>query len=223
MQSLTAGLLFLALAAQSYPPPFPRPNATKLLETDRIVVWDIVWPKGQPTPMHLHPYDQVGTYYQSGGRVVTTPDGAKTSSVTPVGNLSTTKRGRLHSEEGVTDTPLRAVFIEMKKDGPAGETAGVSDLAPAFPRDGAKQLLDDERVTVWDYSWTPGATEVARRYARDAVVVWMGNGKLRSTSPGGTPAVMETVAGKIRYTTRGTVLTEAAVEGAPRAYVFEFK
>ena len=52
----------LVLAAQSYPPAFPRTNATKLVETDRIVVWDIVWPKGQPTPMHQHVHDQVGTY-----------------------------------------------------------------------------------------------------------------------------------------------------------------
>ena len=48
-------------AGQSYPPAFPRQNATKLVETDRIVVWDIVWPKGQPSPLHRHVYDQVGT------------------------------------------------------------------------------------------------------------------------------------------------------------------
>ena len=54
-------VLAVVLAAQSYPPAFPRTNATKLMETDRIVVWDIVWPKGQPTPMHQHVHDQVGT------------------------------------------------------------------------------------------------------------------------------------------------------------------
>ena len=223
MRLLSAGLLSLVLAAQTYPPAFPRPNATKLLETDRLVVWDIVWPKGQPTPMHRHVYDQVGTYYQSGGRVITAPDGTTRSNVTPVGNLSTTKRGTLHIEEGTTDPPLRAVFMEMKKDGPSGEPDTPSDVPPAFPREGARQLHDDERVTVWDYSWTVGATEVARRYPHDAVVVWMGNGKLRSTPKGGTPAVVESIVGKMRYTTRGTVLTEAAIEGAPRAFVFEFK
>jgi hypothetical protein len=40
----------VVLSAQSrLPPPFPRTNATKLLDTDHITVWDIVWPKGQPT------------------------------------------------------------------------------------------------------------------------------------------------------------------------------
>jgi len=49
------------LMAQELPPPFPRTNATRLFENDRINVWDIVWPKGQPTALHRHIYDQVGT------------------------------------------------------------------------------------------------------------------------------------------------------------------
>ena len=86
--------------------------ATKLLETERIVVWDIVWPKGQPTAMHRHPHDQVGTYYSRGGRLITQPDGTKREGMTEVGNLSTTRKGTTHIEEGATDPPLRAVFIE---------------------------------------------------------------------------------------------------------------
>ena len=50
---LAPELLLCAAAAtaqpQDLPPPFPRTNATKLLETDRIIVWDIVWPEDQPT------------------------------------------------------------------------------------------------------------------------------------------------------------------------------
>jgi hypothetical protein len=95
----------VGLGAQSaLPPPFPRTNATKLLDTDRIAVWDIVWPKGQPTAMHRHVYDQVGTYYAAGGRLITTPDGAARTTVTAVGSLSTTRKGTTHIEEG-TPTP----------------------------------------------------------------------------------------------------------------------
>ena len=79
------------LMAQELPPPFPRTNATRLFENDRINVWDIVWPKGQPTALHRHIYDQVGTYYQRGGRVITTADGEKRSSMTEV-----VRRGREH-------------------------------------------------------------------------------------------------------------------------------
>src|SRR4029450_11076248 len=84
---------------QSLPPPFPRPNATKFVETGRIVVWYIVWPKGQPSPLHRHVYDQVGTYYQPGGRAITPLDGKPSQNTTPVGNISTTRKATTHVEE----------------------------------------------------------------------------------------------------------------------------
>ena len=129
---MTAVLLVMAgvaTAQSELPPPFPRTNATKLLETDRIVVWNIVWPKGQPTAMHRHVYDQVGTYYARGGRTITTPDGAARQAMTEVGSLSTTRKGTTHIEEGNTEPPLRAVFIELKRDTPSGLGASTSGAA----------------------------------------------------------------------------------------------
>src|SRR5215510_15952263 len=131
----------MAVQQPSLPPPFPRPNATKLLETPKIVVWDIVWPKGQPTAMHRHPHDQVGTYYARGGRVITQPDGSKRENMTEVGNLSTTRKGTTHIEEGTTDPPLRAVFIELLNDaGPASARPDTSALAKYAP----KPIYDDD-------------------------------------------------------------------------------
>jgi hypothetical protein len=71
-----AAVSAVLLPVQSYPPAFPRTNATKLMETDRIVVWDIVWPKGQPTPMHQHVHDQVGTYSRGSGEIAEAIDGS---------------------------------------------------------------------------------------------------------------------------------------------------
>src|ERR1700730_13402959 len=142
----------VALSAQlALPPAFPRTNATKLLDTDRITVWDIVWPKGQPTALHRHVYDQVGTYYARGGRVITGADVAARTTTTEPGSLSTTRKGTTHIEEGNTDPPLRAVFIELKRETASGLPD--ADVGPApFPRDGEKRLLDDDRVTAWDYT-----------------------------------------------------------------------
>jgi hypothetical protein len=70
-------LLALALMAQSYPPPFPRPGVTKLLENNRVIAWNVVWPKGQPTALHRHIYDLAGVYYASGDRLITDADGTK--------------------------------------------------------------------------------------------------------------------------------------------------
>jgi hypothetical protein len=220
---LLAAVVSVTLSAQSYPPAFPRTNATKLFETDRIVVWDIVWPKGQPTAMHRHVYDQVGTYYATGGRVITTPDGASRSATTPVGALSTTRKGTTHIEEGATDPPLRAVFIELKYETGSGQPESPSDVPPAFPRGGAKPLLDDERVTIWDHTWQSGATGVTSRYPRDTIVVWLGKGKLRFTPQSGAPTVVDVAPGQIRRYARGTIEKDELLDGAPRAMVISFR
>jgi hypothetical protein len=223
VRGLSAIVLTAVFALQSYPPAFPRTNATRLMETDRIVVWDIVWPKGQPTPMHRHVHDQVGTYYATGGRVITTPDGLRREATTPVGGLSTTRKGTTHIEEGTTDPPLRAVFIELKQDAGSGVAEAPLQGAAAFPREGARQLLDDERVTVWDCTWTLGVRPSLVRYTRDTVVVWLDKGTMRVT-PDGKPAVTVAVApGTMRYYPRGSAEVAEAIDGSPRAMIFSFK
>jgi hypothetical protein len=190
------------IAQQSLPPPFPRTNATKLLENDRINVWDIVWPRGQPTVLHRHVYDQVGTYYQRGGRVITTPDGEKRSNMTEIGRLSTTRKGTTHIEEGNTDPPLRAVFIELKQEKPSGLTPAEVGTS-AFPREGANQVLDDDRVTAWDYaSWAPGPGALKFRAARETIIVWLGEGSLRVTRRAGSMTTVQVKSGTMRHLDR---------------------
>jgi hypothetical protein len=217
-----AVLLAGSTLAQEYPPAFPRPTATKVFETDRIVVWDIVWPKGYATPMHRHVYDQVGTYYQTGGRTITTPDGTSRSTMTQVGGLSTTRKGTTHIEEGATDPPLRAVFIEMKKETGSGQPEQVSGPPPIFTS-GAKPLLDDNRVVVWDYTWTPGGPAVRTPFTRDTVVVWLGTGTLRMTPERGAPQAVEVMPGTVRRYTRGDVESVEVLAGSPRSMIFSFK
>jgi hypothetical protein len=217
---VAAAALCAAVAAQDLPPPFPRTNATKLVETDRINVWDIVWPKGQPTALHRHIYDQVGTYYERGGRVITAPDGTERRGMTEVGSLSTTRKGTTHVEEGTTDPPLRAVFIELKKDTPSG--AAPADVGgAAFPRDGAKQVLDDDRVTAWDVMWT--AQTLRYRAPLDTVIVWLGDGRIRVTGGKDPASAVDIKAGSMRYLARGSAETLEIVSGSPRALFFQLK
>ncbi len=45
---------------------------------------------------------------------------AERTAVTKIGSLSTTRKGTTHIEDGNTDPPLRAVFIELKKETASG-------------------------------------------------------------------------------------------------------
>ena len=223
---LAAALLLCAAAAtaqqRDLPPPFPRTNATKLLETDRINVWDIVWPKGQPTALHRHIYDQVGTYYARGGRLITATDGTERRGMTEVGALSTTRKGTTHVEEGTTDPPLRAVFIELKKDIPSALPAA-SVGEPGFPRDGAKQVLDTDRVVAWDYTWAPGAHALRYRAPLDTVIVWLDQGMLRVTSASGLASSIDVKPGTMRYLAGGADETLEITSGSPRTLFFQLK
>lgn len=211
-----------ARPSASLPPPFPRAGAKQLLDNDRVTVWDVVWPKGQPTPLHRHPYALAGVYLEPGTRVITDADGSKRNVSNEAGGVTFQLKGLTHIEEGTSDKPLHAIMIELKQDAPIGDDAS-PDLPPAFPREGAKQLLDNDRVRVWDYAFAPGRVVPLHRHVRDAVAVWIEGGRLRATPRDGAPNESTQVKFTATYSRRGTVHTEEGIEGRPHAYVFELK
>jgi len=206
MRTVALGLVLAAAGAQSYPPPFPRPGVVKLLENPRVVVWNIAWPKGQPTALHRHVYDLIGTYYTSGDRVITEVDGSKRNVTNKAGEITFRQRGLTHVEEGISERPLRAVFIELKEDGPSGASAPPSDVAASFHDIGGRQLMDNARVSVWSYGWGFGQDGPRHRHDRDAVTVWVEDG---------TPHAV--------FVPAGTVHTEEQVGVISSATVFEIK
>lgn len=227
MRALTIGLLTTSVVAaaalaQDLPPPFPRQGATKLFENERVVVWDVTWPAGVSTGMHRHPYDMTGVYVAPGDRVITAVDGAKRPVKTAAGGIIWQLRGLTHIEEGTSEPSLHAFMIELKEDGPIGADPS-GDLPPAFPRETAKPLLENERVRVWDNIWPVGHPGPVHRHVRDNVVVWMADGKLRSTPQSGAQTVTEVKRMTVTFSKRGNVHSEEAMEGPPRAYVFELK
>ena len=158
-----------------------------------------------------------------GGRLITTPDGAARATITEVGSLSTTRKGTTHIEEGNTDPPLRAVFIELKRETASGlPDADVGGPAP-FPRDGAKQILDDDRVTAWDYLWASGSQGLRYRPARETVIVWLGAGTVRMTQHSSAATESDVKAGTMHHLAAGSDETVEIVSGSPRAILFQLK
>ena len=58
---------------------------------------------------------------------------------------------------------------------------------------------------------------------RDNVVVWTTDGRIRATPRSGAPTITEVKKYSATYSKRGTEHREEAIEGPPRAYVFELK
>jgi hypothetical protein len=92
---------------------FPRPHVTKLLENDRVVVWDYVWTPGEATPMHFHDKDTLVVYEADGALKSTTPDGKSVVNDYKFGDIRFNKRDRSHTELSASGKP-HAVIVELK-------------------------------------------------------------------------------------------------------------
>ena len=96
-----------------YPLGFPRPHARKLLENDKVVVWDYAWRPHAPTPMHFHDKDTLVVFEATGALQSTTPDGKITASDNKFGDIRFNRRDRTHSEL-LLRGQARAVIVELK-------------------------------------------------------------------------------------------------------------
>ena len=213
----------LLLAAQAYPPPFPRDGATKVLENESVIVWDVTWVKGKPTPMHQHRVDVVGVTLVPGTVRVTLPDGStRESEKDTAGAVSSGGKGLIHMEEGTSDVPRRAILIELmgaKKD-PVPAPDGIE---PAWPRDGASKVLENDRVIVWDYRFQAGHAIPLHYHDKDTVVVELEPGVTRSIPKDGAPQETAWQGMRARFAPRGRIHREEVVSGSPRGIIVEIK
>lgn len=196
--------LLLLLQAQTLPPAYPRPGATRMLENDRVIVWDIAWLK-QEYPLHRHRYAHAGVYYSPGDRIIESSEGVRRRVSTEAWRITFQASGVTHREEGASDEPLRAVFIQIKES-PREQGAAAAD-EPAFPADAPTQRLDNDRVTVWEYGPAAEVPRSTHRHAHEAVVVSFG--------ASGDP--------QVHYVQEGTAHDTDLQAGATRTFVFEIK
>lgn len=154
-----------ALQAADLPPAYPRPGTTKIFENDRVIAWNISWLK-QTYPLHRHRYDLVGVYYTSGDRIIVSTDGNRRPVSTKAWDTAFQLHGVTHIEEGASDQPLRAVFLELKEDAP--RNVPITSVADAFPKNAVRQIYDNDRVIAWELK--PGAGE-AHQHQRDTIVL----------------------------------------------------
>ena len=96
-----------------YPLAFPRPGSKKLLENDRVIVWDYTWKPDTPTPMHFHDKDVVVLFLEDGDLKSTTPDGKEVVNSYKAGTFRFNKGDRTHFETLIKGKQ-RAIITELK-------------------------------------------------------------------------------------------------------------
>ena len=218
--------LAVVLTAQTYPHAFPRKGVTKLFENERVTAWDVKWVRDVEQPIHRHQFDMAAVYTVYGPIRVTAPDGT----VGPVNPFEVPRpffqpKGVTHKEEaiGFPGAPEReAVMFDLKDVSyPQVTKAGI---LKAFPREGAKTAaIDNARVLEWDYTWSTGKVVPMHLHDRDSVEVFFDPGTIRYRTQDGKEETKTFKRKDTRWIPRGTVESEEAVAGTPRAVTIELK
>lgn len=116
----------------------------------------------------------------------------------------------------------KSILIRLKP-GAVPPLKNTSGSPLAFPRPGSTQLLDNNRVVIWDYTWTPGVATPTHFHDKDVVVIYLAEGALTSTTPDGASVVNPHSFGFTKFNNRDRVHTETLTRGSARAIIVELK
>ena len=220
------GGLIVSTAGQQLPPAFPRDGAKKILENDRVIVWDMQLRKGQRAAMHTHPYDIVSVTLTPGGHQDNGADGVSEERMFKMGDVRFTPKGRTHFEVGLTDPPRRAIVTELKPVAPGGAPAarGASKYPPAYPREGARKILENERVILWDVTLENNRRTEMHDHPYDFMSVTLTPGAIRDVGSDGVIEARQFEVGQVRFQNKGRVHADEGASVIPRrSIVIEFK
>lgn len=118
----------------------------------------------------------------------------------------------------------RSLIIDLKEHMPAiTRMKNTSGYPAAFPRPGVKKLLDNARVTVWDYIWKPNVPTPMHYHDKDVVVLFLKDGDVKSTTPDGKSVVNSFTRGTVRFNKGNRTHYETLVKGEQRALITELK
>jgi hypothetical protein len=180
-------------------------GAKPLIDNDRVTVWDFTWTRGVPEALERRTSNSVWI------------------SVSPsAGEVRFWPKGTERQAPQSSSMPVRTIVIDLK-DFPVRPLKNTSGFPNAFPRPGNKKILENDRVIVWDYTWTPGQPTPMHFHDKDVVVVYLKDGLLKSTTLDGQSVVNTLSAGLTKFNVRDRTHTETLVEGASRAIITELK
>ena len=200
----------------------PAAGITPILDNERVTVWDLTWTRGAPSPLPRRNDDYLVLYLTNGRMKRTRPDGGSVTVPVGVGDVVFQPKDTVRTEESVSDEPVHARGIDLH-DHYVAPLKNTSGYPKAFPRPGAKKVLDNKRVVVWDYTFTSGTPSPMHFHDKDVVVTYMADGALTSMTPDGQSQTNEVTFGLTKFNPRSRTHTEQLVRGKSRVIAVELK
>ena len=217
---MTKPAFLAALAAFSATPALLAGSAwadapAPVIDNAQVTVHDLQLAPGTAGPALTHAGDYV-VLHISGGRV---RSNGKTETYAP--GSATFAHGGTVSETAL-DAPVHDVVVDLK-DAPSGSVPNTSGLPNGFPRPGSKKVFENDRVIVWNYAWTLGQPTPMHFHDKNVVVVYGGDGPLKSVSPDGKTVINNYKTGEIRFNTANRAHYEEVIGGEQSAVMMELK
>jgi hypothetical protein len=187
-----------------------------VIDNERVTVRDVVLQPGMPGPAIQHAGDYVILYFEGGriraadGKTATHPSGSAS-----FGHGGTTS-------DTATSGPAHEVVVELK-DAPSKTVPNTTGLPPAFPREGSKKVLENEKVRVWNYAWQMGKPTPMHFHNTEVVVVYRGDGDVASTTPDGKTTTNHRNPGDIVFNVANRSHSEELVKGQQSGIMLELK
>ena len=205
---------------------FPDGAATKVLDNNHVVVWDVTWAKGKSTGMHKLDMDQVSVVLTEGALKISRPDGAWSIERERFSTVRLDSKGTMMDEEGASDEPFREMVFQVKDYAPDNWPTR-QGIPPQFPRINTVKLLETDRIAVWDQVWKPGEQVVLHSHYHPTATVFLSAGSMhaRPENADAFGAAFSRKFGDVISSDKfsPSAHTEEWVSGNPRGVWIEFK
>jgi hypothetical protein len=114
-------------------------------------------------------------------------------------------------------------IVVALKDHPEAPIVNNSGYPNAYPREGIIKLLENDRVIVWSYRWTPDKPTVMHFHNTDVVVVYEEDTPLKSITPDGKSVLNEYKFADVRFNRGNRIHSEVLVGKSGSAVITEIK
>lgn len=220
--NLRATLLFgvsLVTAAAAQAP--ATPGVKELIDNPRINICDVTFTKGENWPMEQYDEDTLLVALTPVSLKTTSGDGKSATITLQAGEVRFWPKGTRQSAEPLSGG--RAVVAHFK-EAPSPQYKNTSGFGPAFPRPRVKKLIDNNRISVWDYTWVQGQPTPNHFHDKDLMIVYLADGAIQSVTPDGKSTPNEFKFAEVRFNLGNRAHYEEYVRGnGPRAIITELK
>jgi hypothetical protein len=205
-----------ALAAS--PPPVA---AQKVLDNDRVTVFDLTLKTGEQGPVTPSDEDAVILFLE-GGKIRSDGSAGGDTNGRNFGDAVFVPKGSNVRDTLVEGGSAHEVVVWLKNKA-AISVNNPTPYPPAWPRPGAARMLENDRVIAWRYEWQQAQPTPLHFHLRPQLAAYRGDGLIISTEADEAKTEMPHHNGEVVYSPPGHIHSEELATGALGAAVLELK